>query len=168
MVHLATLVASSYRHVPTLAESVVVLTHLGKGISSTTSSTETGPLRPGITSEHTGFCPTAIEMRPWPALRSSDMSICGVQYTGAATCDCVFTRYRMSSNSPSGGTNETTRSRSKRFMRTHGWNEQSSITSGSRNVNVRSGMPERREFACTIPETSDETIWPALSTMAST
>merc|ERR1719198_1214762 len=68
MVHLATLVASSYRHVPTLACSVVVLTHLGNGISSVTSSTCTGPLRPGMTSEQTGFCPTATEMRPRPAL----------------------------------------------------------------------------------------------------
>merc|ERR1719238_831506 len=76
MVHFATFVASSYSTEPPLAESVVVLTHLGNGISSTTSSTLTGPSRPG-------------------------------------------------------GTNETTRSRSYRFMRTHGWNEQSSITSGS-------------------------------------
>merc|ERR1719263_1798186 len=69
MVHFATFVASSYSTEPPLAESVVVLTHLGNGISSTTSSTLTGPLRPGITSEHTGFWPTRPRCARGPSCR---------------------------------------------------------------------------------------------------
>ena len=70
---------------------------------------------------------------------------------------CVFRRYDMSSNSPSGGMKEMVRSLSKRDNRTHWWNLTSSISTAlprvflpvasnmtlSFNPNRNSGIPDR-------------------------
>jgi len=66
----------------------------------------------------------------------------------------------MSSKVPSGGTKETTRSLSNLLYLTHGWKEQSSISSGSTKVRVRSGTPLNLQLTSNIPVTSDDTTLP--------
>lgn len=64
------------------------------------------------------------------------------------------TLYRISMNSPSGGTKDTTRSRSKRLYRTQGWKEESVTTSGLLKMRVRSGVPLMWHLALIVPRTS--------------
>ena len=79
----------------------------------------------------------------------------------------VICFYLMSSKAPSGGTKETSRSRSNRLYRTHGWKEQSSIRPGSTKVSSRSGTPLSLLFAEMMPVTSEVMICPFLSNIAS-